>query len=127
MPDEPECRAEVAGQQKDHLVAVLWRTNRLTLRHFDGVFSMLGVVLGAPKSRRSGGAFLRQHNYWTSTFPRPYVRCFISGSIVSVSLDDMARVWTAIGERAHVGPAVRDSLGMRRAADNRDGQNRNQN
>src|SRR5271168_5459676 len=27
MPDEPECRAEVAGQKKDHLVAVLWRTN----------------------------------------------------------------------------------------------------
>jgi hypothetical protein len=42
MSDEPKCRAEVAGQQKDHLVAVLWRTNRLTLRHF---FSMLGVVL----------------------------------------------------------------------------------
>jgi hypothetical protein len=46
MSDEPECRAEVAGQQKDHLVAVLWRTNRLTLRHFDGAFSMLGAVLG---------------------------------------------------------------------------------
>ena len=55
------------------------------------------------------------------------VRCFISGSIVSVSLDDMARVWTAIGEGAHVGPAVRDPLRMRRVADNRDGQNRNQN
>jgi hypothetical protein len=62
MPDEPECRAEVAGQQKDHLVAVLWRTNRLTLRYFNGAFSMLGVVLGTAKPRRSGGAFLRQHN-----------------------------------------------------------------
>jgi hypothetical protein len=46
ISDEPKCRAEVAGQQKDHLVAVLWRTNRLTLRHFNGAFSMLGVVLG---------------------------------------------------------------------------------
>jgi hypothetical protein len=37
---EPECRSEVAGQQKDHLVAVLWRLNhcsdaRLTLGCFD--------------------------------------------------------------------------------------------
>ena len=39
---EHRWRSEVAGQQKDHLVAALWRTNRLTLRHF---FSMLGVVL----------------------------------------------------------------------------------
>ena len=38
------------------------------------------------------------------------LRCFFRDRIVSVSLDDIGGARTAIDERAHVGPAVRDSL-----------------
>jgi hypothetical protein len=37
------------------------------------------------------------------------LRCFFRDRIVSVSLDDIGGARTAIDERAHVGPAVRDS------------------
>jgi hypothetical protein len=33
---EPESRPEVARQQNDHLVAVFWKANHVTLRHFSG-------------------------------------------------------------------------------------------
>ena len=36
------------------------------------------------------------------------LRCFFRDRIVSVSLDDIGGAWTAIDERAHVGPAIRD-------------------
>ena len=36
----------------------------------------------------------------------PRVRCFISDNVVSVSLDDIACVRTAIDERQHIGLAV---------------------
>jgi hypothetical protein len=34
VPYEPESRPGVAGQQNDHLVAVFWKANHVTPRHF---------------------------------------------------------------------------------------------
>ena len=53
------------------------------------------------------------------------LRCFISGNVVSVSLDDIACVRTAIDERPHIGLAVSNEFAVSLTI--RDGQNRNQN
>src|SRR5262245_59377909 len=52
VPDEPGCRFEVAGQHKDYLMAVLWRTNRLTQRQ-------LSVGVAERLRRRQRRQFVR--------------------------------------------------------------------
>ena len=53
------------------------------------------------------------------------LRWFISGSIVSVTLDDIACVRTVVDERPHIGLAASQECDEPLTV--RDGQNRNQN
>jgi hypothetical protein len=53
------------------------------------------------------------------------LRRFTSGNVVSVSLDDIACVRTAIDERPHIALAVSNEFDVSLTI--RDGQNRNQN
>ena len=53
------------------------------------------------------------------------LRCFITDHVVSVSLDDIACVRTAIDERPHIGLAASNEFDVSLTI--RDGQNRNQN